>query len=135
MYSAQIYWGFPCFRPQVKRGEDTYSVGPLRKSSPGDGNRSSFRNIVFLLPTTDDVKKSKNAMILCPMFWSLAAPQLKRLVAGFPPRRPEFATGSGKLDLWWTKWRRGRFSPSTLVSPAKIIHSTNFSIITITRGS
>jgi hypothetical protein len=34
--------------------------------------------------------------------------------------------------LWWTKWRRGRFSPSTSVSPA--IHSTNFSILTITRG-
>jgi hypothetical protein len=31
--------------------------------------------------------------------------------------------------LWWTKWRRGRFSPSTSVSPAKTIHSTNFSII------
>jgi hypothetical protein len=34
--------------------------------------------------------------------------------------------------LWWTKWRRGRFSPSTSVSPA--IHSTKFSILTITRG-
>jgi hypothetical protein len=33
-------------------GEDTYSVGPLIKSkaqspSPEDGNRSSFRNVVF----------------------------------------------------------------------------------------
>jgi hypothetical protein len=37
-----------------------------------------------------------------------------------------------KWDLWWTKWRRGRFSPSTSVSPA--IHSTKFSIPTITRG-
>jgi hypothetical protein len=35
-------------------------------------------------------------------------------------------------DLWWTMWRRGRFSPSTSVSPA--IHSTKFSILTITRG-
>jgi hypothetical protein len=34
--------------------------------------------------------------------------------------------------MWWTKWRRGRFSPSTSVSPA--IHSTKFSILTITRG-
>jgi hypothetical protein len=34
--------------------------------------------------------------------------------------------------LWWTKWRRGRFSPSTSVSP--VIHSTKFSILTITRG-
>jgi hypothetical protein len=28
-------------------------------------------------------------------------------------------------DLWWTKWRWGRFSPSTLVSPANL-YSTNF---------
>jgi hypothetical protein len=33
--------------------------------------------------------------------------------------------------LWWTKWRWGRFSESTLVSPAKF-HSTNFSTVTIT---
>jgi hypothetical protein len=33
-------------------------------------------------------------------------------------------------DLWWTKWRWGRFSPSTSVSPANL-HSTNFSTITI----
>jgi hypothetical protein len=45
--------------------------------------------------------------------------------------------------LWWTKWRLGRFSPITSVSPAKTVHSTNFYIIiiiiiiiiTITRGS
>jgi hypothetical protein len=34
-------------------------------------------------------------------------------------------------DLWRTKWRWGRFSPSTSVSPANL-HSTNFSTITIT---
>jgi hypothetical protein len=34
-------------------------------------------------------------------------------------------------DLWWTKWRWGRFSPSTSVSPANL-HSTNFCTITIT---
>jgi hypothetical protein len=34
--------------------------------------------------------------------------------------------------LWWTKRHWGRFSPSTAVSPAN--HSTNFSIIIITRG-
>jgi hypothetical protein len=35
-------------------------------------------------------------------------------------------------DLWLTKRHWGRFSPSTSVSPAN--HSTNFSIIVITRG-
>jgi hypothetical protein len=54
---------------------------------------------------------------------------LKRLVTGFPPWQLGFTPGSGKWDLWWTKWRRGRFSPSTSVSPVKTIHSTNFSII------
>jgi hypothetical protein len=34
--------------------------------------------------------------------------------------------------LWWTKWHCSRFSPSTSVSPAN--HSTNLSIIIITRG-
>jgi hypothetical protein len=34
-------------------------------------------------------------------------------------------------DLWWTKWRWGRFTPSTSVSPANL-HFTNFSTITIT---
>jgi hypothetical protein len=38
-----------------------------------------------------------------------------------------------KWDLWWTKWRWGRFSPSTSVSPAKL-HATKFSIIIIIRG-
>jgi hypothetical protein len=33
-------------------------------------------------------------------------------------------------DLWWTKWRWSRFSPSTSVSPANY-HSTNYSTITI----
>jgi hypothetical protein len=33
--------------------------------------------------------------------------------------------------LWWTKWRCGRFSPSTSVSPANL-YSTDFSTITIT---
>jgi hypothetical protein len=34
--------------------------------------------------------------------------------------------------LWWTKWHWGRFSKSTSISPVN--HSTNFSIIIITRG-
>jgi hypothetical protein len=39
----------------------------------------------------------------------------------------------GKWCLWWSKRHWGRFSSSTSVSPANH-HSTNFSIITITRG-
>jgi hypothetical protein len=40
---------------------------------------------------------------------------------------------AARVDLWWTKWRWGRFSPSTSVSTANL-HSTKFSIIIITRG-
>jgi hypothetical protein len=39
-----------------------------------------------------------------------------------------------QVGLWWTKWRRGRFSPSTSVSPANTVHFTTFPILTITRG-
>jgi hypothetical protein len=39
---------------------------------------------------------------------------------------------AGKWGLWWTKRHWGRFSLSTSVSRAN--HSTNFSIIIITRG-
>jgi hypothetical protein len=38
--------------------------------------------------------------------------------------------GQVMWDLWWTKWHWGRFSPSTLVSPANP-HSTDCSIIII----
>jgi hypothetical protein len=41
------------------------------------------------------------------------------------------ATGLVMWNLWWTKWRWGRFSPSSSVSLANL-HSTNFSTITIT---
>jgi hypothetical protein len=58
-------------------------------------------------------------------------PELKRLVTGFPPWRSILVLV--KWDLWWTKWRWGRFSLSTLVSPANL-HSTKFSIIIITWG-
>jgi hypothetical protein len=54
-----------------------------------------------------------------------------RLDAGFPPRRPRFASGQ-HVEFVMDKAALGRISPSTSVSPAN--HSTNFSIIIITRG-
>jgi hypothetical protein len=35
-------------------------------------------------------------------------------------------------DLWWTKWRWGRFPPSTSSVSSVNLHATNFSTITIT---
>jgi hypothetical protein len=52
---------------------------------------------------------------------------------GFPPRRPGFVPGSGQVGFVVDKVAWGRFSPSTFVSPASL-HSTKFSILTITRG-
>jgi hypothetical protein len=37
----------------------------------------------------------------------------------------------GTWDLWWDKVALGRFSPSTSVSPAIIVRSTNYSTITL----
>jgi hypothetical protein len=43
---------------------------------------------------------------------------------------PDSSPGLVMWDLWWTKWRCGRFSPSTSVSPANL-YSTNCSTITL----
>jgi hypothetical protein len=57
------------------------------------------------------------------------------LVAGFPPRWPRFKPGSGHVGFCdGQKWRWGRFSPRTSVSPVNL-YSICFStiIFTITR--
>jgi hypothetical protein len=43
-------------------------------------------------------------------------------------RLPTAAT-RGRVDMWWTKWYWGRFSPSTLISPANS-YSNYCSVIT-----
>jgi hypothetical protein len=56
--------------------------------------------------------------------------------SGFPPRRPGFKPGSGHVGFCdGKKWRWGRFSPRTSVSPTNL-HSICISriIFTITRG-
>jgi hypothetical protein len=37
----------------------------------------------------------------------------------------------GMWDLWWDKVALGRFSPSTSVSPAIVVRSTNYSTVTL----
>jgi hypothetical protein len=50
---TQCFRNWICFRPQVKVGEKTPTqMGPLERAStpspsPEDGNRSSFRNVMF----------------------------------------------------------------------------------------
>jgi hypothetical protein len=47
---------------------------------------------------------------------------------------PGSQPGLVKWDLLWTKWRWGRFSPSTSVTPANL-HSTKFSVLSPRRGT
>jgi hypothetical protein len=55
--------------------------------------------------------------------------KLKKIVAGFPPRRPGFKPLSGHVEFCdGQKWHRGRFSSRTSVSPANL-HSICFSIV------
>jgi hypothetical protein len=53
--------------------------------------------------------------------------KLKRLVAGFPPRRPGFKPGSGHVGFVVDK-----VAPGQVFSEYFGLHSTNFSTITIT---
>jgi hypothetical protein len=49
-------------------------------------------------------------------------PRVGRAIAQAVSRwLPGFETGSSCGILWWTKWRRGRFPPSSSVSRAKFI--------------
>jgi hypothetical protein len=63
----------------------------------------------------------------------MAMPQLKRLVAGSPPRRPGFVSGQ-HVGFVVDKAALGQVFSQYFgfVSPAN--YSTNFSIIIITRG-
>jgi hypothetical protein len=65
-------------------------------------------------------------VILPPAMCGTAVPQFMLLVASFPPQWP----GQVMWVLWWTKWRWGRFSPSTSASPANS-HSTDLSTLII----
>jgi hypothetical protein len=62
-----------------------------------------------------------------------AAPQLKRLVAGFPPWRPGFDPGSGQVGFVEDKVALGQIFSEYFGFFANL-HSTKFSIIIITRG-
>jgi hypothetical protein len=55
-------------------------------------------------------------------------PWLRRLVAGFPPRRPGFETRSGHVEFVVDKVAVGRFTPSTSVSAASS-HSISCSML------
>jgi hypothetical protein len=63
-------------------------------------------------------------------FLQKVVPQLRRLVAGFPPRRPGFEHRSGYVGFVVDRVHWSRFSPSTSVSPANC-HSTDYSTFII----
>jgi hypothetical protein len=62
------------------------------------------------------------------------APQLKRLVAGFQPRRPGFEPGSGQLGYVVDKVALGQVFPQYFGFPCQSSSRQKFSILTITWG-
>jgi hypothetical protein len=66
----------------------------------------------------------------CAGVWSSHGRAIAQVVSRWLPTVAAQGSIPGLVmwDLWWTKWHRGRFSPSTLVSPANL-HSTNCSTI------
>jgi hypothetical protein len=63
-----------------------------------------------------------------------AAPQLKRLVAGFPPLRPGFDPGSGQVGFVVDKMALGQVFSEYFGFPCQSSFHRKFSILTITRG-
>jgi hypothetical protein len=96
-----------------------------------NANRSMSHSLTLQSPVVTICTTCFNTLKLSSIAEPVILIFIYNLGGGFPPRRPGFAPGSGKWDVWWTKRRQGRFSPSTSVSPAKTVHSTNFSIIII----
>jgi hypothetical protein len=76
--------------------------------------------------------QQRSSYFICAIFnntvytWHYIGPTKRRHYGG-PGSNP----GLVMWDLWRTKWRWGKFSPSTSVSTANL-YSTNFSTITIT---
>jgi hypothetical protein len=64
----------------------------------------------------------------------LAAPQLKRLVAGFPPRRPGFDPGSGQVGYVVDKVALRQVFSEYFGFPCQSLFDRKSSILTITRG-
>jgi hypothetical protein len=90
-----------------------------------------FIDLRYLLLGKNYICKITDAMMIA----NCQKVELRRS-RGFPPRRPGFKSGSGHVGFCdGQKWRWGRFSPKTSVSPANL-RSICFSriIFTITRG-
>jgi hypothetical protein len=75
-----------------------------------------------------------NSVRLRSSYLYLTSCKGRAISGGWSPASHRGVTGSSPghviWDLWWTKWRWGRFSPSTSVSPANL-HSNHCSRITI----
>jgi hypothetical protein len=96
--------------------------------SSGEKSKPSLVCCLLLISCLDYFKPWRWRWYIHPKCWALAklhGTTTKEAISS----RPSLV----KWDLWWTKWRRGRFSLSTSVSPASL-HSAKFSILTITWG-
>jgi hypothetical protein len=79
----------------------------------------SFHRVNFLRPHA----MSLSTLLLCALSPHFTAKNISHSFLRISRGDPGSIPGLVKWGLWWTKWRWGRFSPSTSVSPANI-HST-----------
>jgi hypothetical protein len=114
----------------------------FRGGSPGFDSRKGqglFATACKPLWNEDAIfRKTRNSRYKSQRLFHIAhtSTNLRWLVAGFPLGRPGFKPGSGHVGCCdRQKWRWGRFSPRTSISPANL-HSICFSTIIFitTRG-
>jgi hypothetical protein len=89
--------------------------------------RKKFYFVVFGLKITgrENLDNTLESTCVCWLRHSSSGYSLASHLGG-----PGSSPGLVMWDLWWTKWRWGRFSPSASVSSANL-HSTNCSTITL----
>jgi hypothetical protein len=98
-------------------------------------NGLKFTAVIFCDAYFIDRVVSPNLLLF--IAWTPSIPNETKLVSGgraiaqaVSRGDPGSSPGQVMWDLWWTKWRWGGFSPSTLVSPANS-HSTDCSTLII----
>jgi hypothetical protein len=129
VYNTQNYWVFGLFPSSNVLGtrkhdlSETGSVSVLRCGGRKTSTLLGPLDRANLNHWTNSV--SKTTAVYTPVLLSIDT-EFGCAVA------QASASHRGGPGLWWTKRHWGRFSPSTSVSPAN--HSTDFSIIIITRG-
>ena len=60
---------------------------------------------------------------------------LRQLVAGLSPQKSRFGPDQSVRDLWWTKYKGTRLSPSNLVFPSHYLYEYSILIHAFITGT